>query len=74
MGLIQIAALSALGYAGYKYFHKQKDGDSAAFATGETGTVRNAGPSSMRDQTGQWSETDEKLDESFPASDPPGNY
>lgn len=74
MGLIQIAALSALGYAGYKYFHKQKAGDSAAFATGETGSVRNSGPSAMRDQTDQWSETDEKLDESFPASDPPGNY
>lgn len=74
MGIIKIAALSALGYAGYKYYEKQKDGDSAAFATGQTGSVRNAGPSSMRDKPNDWSKTDEEIDESFPASDPPANY
>ncbi len=74
MGLIRIAALSALGYAGFKYFEKRKDSDSPAFATGQTGSVRNAGASSMRDKPKQWNKTDEESDESFPASDPPGNY
>lgn len=37
--------------------------------------VRDAGPSAMRDvPQREWTETDEDLDESFPASDPPGGY
>ncbi|MBV0913201.1 hypothetical protein [Anianabacter salinae] len=36
--------------------------------------VRNAGPSEMRDPPRNWSRVDEQGDESFPASDPPGNY
>lgn len=37
--------------------------------------IRDAGPAAMRDKTSrEWTETDEDLDESFPASDPPGNY
>ncbi len=37
--------------------------------------VRDAGPLAMRDPPQrQWTETDEDLDESFPASDPPGGY
>lgn len=37
--------------------------------------VRDAGPEAMRDKPQRdWTETDEDLDESFPASDPPGGY
>lgn len=74
MGIIKMAALSALGYVGYKYYEKRKDSDSPAFAAGQTGSVRNAGQESMRDKPMSWSKTDEESDESFPASDPPANY
>ena len=36
--------------------------------------VRPAGPESMRDPPKHWDDVDEQADESFPASDPPGNY
>ncbi|WP_096785215.1 hypothetical protein [Rhodobacter sp. CZR27] len=36
--------------------------------------VRAAGPDAMRDPPRDWDEVDERLDESFPASDAPGNY
>lgn len=36
--------------------------------------VRPAGRKAMEDPPSTWSRTDEELDESFPASDPPGNY
>lgn len=37
--------------------------------------VRPAGPSAMRDRPRRgWDRVDEQVDESFPASDPPGNY
>lgn len=36
--------------------------------------LRPAGPDQMRDPPPDWSATDERSDESFPASDPPGTY
>lgn len=36
--------------------------------------VRDAGPEAMRDPPKQWTAEDQYSDESFPASDPPGNY
>ncbi len=36
--------------------------------------IRPAGRKAMEDPPSTWSRTDEELDESFPASDPPGNY
>jgi hypothetical protein len=36
--------------------------------------VRPAGTKDMRDPPKKWDEVDQQLDESFPASDPPGNY
>lgn len=75
MGLLKIAALSALGYAGYKAIEKKRGANPAAFATGQTGNVRDAGPGAMRDSSSDtWNKTDEESDASFPASDPPANY
>lgn len=80
MGLLKMAALSAAGYAGYKYFQKNNGSGNAAFASGQTDSdnfsqVRDAGQESMRDKSpGKWSKTDEASDESFPASDPPSTY
>jgi hypothetical protein len=39
------------------------------------GHVRHAGPKAMRDRPRRrWDKVDQAVDESFPASDPPGNY
>jgi hypothetical protein len=47
--------------------------DAADRDIGE-GTVRPAGPESMRDPPRNWTERDESSDESFPASDPSARY
>jgi hypothetical protein len=70
MGLIKLAAAGAVGYALYKYANKDKD---AAFAGGPT-NVRDSGPEHMTTPPKTWSKTDEAIDESFPASDPPSTY
>ena len=36
--------------------------------------VRNAGPEAMDAPPKRWDMVDQQADESFPASDPPGNY
>lgn len=36
--------------------------------------VRNAGPKEMSLPQRRWDRVDEMVDETFPASDPPGNY
>jgi hypothetical protein len=46
-------------------------GGGAHGAVGNSGNVRPAGPSAMRDPPKSWSKVDEASDESFPASDPP---
>jgi uncharacterized membrane protein YebE (DUF533 family) len=80
MALLKLAALSALGYVGYRYYEKNKRDQHPAFARGErTGEnfaqIRNAGPAAMADPPrDEWTPEDQASDESFPASDPPGNY
>ena len=46
-------------------------GSGAHGPVGNTGNVRPAGPSAMRDPPKDWGKVDEASDESFPASDPP---
>jgi len=75
MGLIKMAAAGAAGYALYKYANRHKD-DNVAYAGGDDNftKVRDAGPEHMQTPPSKWSRTDETLDESFPASDPPSTY
>lgn len=73
---LKLLGLGALGYAGYKYYDKNRAGSRPAFA-GEQGDVgvRDAGPQAMRDsEPRKWTKADQASDESFPASDPPATY
>lgn len=78
--LIRVAALGAIGVAGFRYFTKRKTKQNEAFAEGEAGgdnfaQVRNSGPKAMKDpQKDTWDSIDEESDQATPASDPPGNY
>lgn len=77
--LLKLAAFGAIGYAGYRYFTRESHANHAAYADGEASghhtDVRDAGPDAMRDPVrSDWTGTDQAIDESFPASDPPGNY
>lgn len=69
--LLKLAAISAIGYVGYRYFAREAHNNHPAFAKGQASgshkDVRDAGEQ-------DWTDTDERIDESFPASDPPGNY
>ncbi|MXP26360.1 hypothetical protein GRI39_09955 [Altererythrobacter indicus] len=74
--LLKLAVLGGLGYAGYKYYEKTRDGSSPAYAGGQgNSSIRDAGPAAMADKPKrQWNSVDQASDESFPASDPPANY
>lgn len=56
--------------------HAQAEGDKSSQDADENGQahVRVAGRKEMDMPPKHWSKTDEEGDESFPASDPPGNY
>jgi hypothetical protein len=81
MGLLRLATLGAVGYAGYRWWQNSQGaaaGKRVAFAPGQSGrdnAVRDAGPDAIRDMTHrEWTKEDQASDESFPASDPPGTY
>ena len=48
------------------------EGTTAPGPIGQSGSARSAGPEAMRDPPKEWDQTDQSMDESFPASDPPG--
>lgn len=77
--LVRILGLGLLSFVGYRLLKREHRTVNAAFADDQPhdfrAEIRNAGPEAMRDPPeGEWTETDEDLDESFPASDPPGGY
>lgn len=79
MGLLRLAAIGAAGYGLYRMLADRGNLQHAAFAPGETdganfSKVRHAGPESMRSDPPEWDKQDERMDESFPASDPPATY
>ena len=73
--LLKLLALGGLGYAGYRYYEKNRvDQNGVAFAGGEPdGTFRNAGSASTASHD-RMSSTDEALDETYPASDATAKY
>jgi len=74
--ILKLAALGALGYAGFKYYEKtQRDSNGVAFADGQPeGAFRNAGSEATASKGDTMSSTDEALDETFPASDATAKY
>ncbi|MEM7689307.1 MAG: hypothetical protein AAF291_09820 [Pseudomonadota bacterium] len=77
--LWRLFGLGALGYAGYRWGKRRERAYNAAFSANQPDSkhakVRDAGPDAMRDGDEEnWTETDEELDQTFPASDPPANY
>ncbi len=72
--LLKLLTLGGLGYAGYRYYEKNKSQPAFSGNQGNA-SVRDAGPESMRDSSGRkWTQADEESDQSYPASDPPANY
>ncbi len=81
MGLLRTAIIAASGYGIYRWMQKPEHAGAtpAAFADGEATDVhatpiRNAGPEAMKSDVKDWDMIDQQADESFPSSDPPGNY
>jgi hypothetical protein len=66
---VMITGIAIASIAALAMLARRRDQESPAFRH-----VRPAGPDAMRDQPQQWDIVDEQIDESFPASDPPGNY
>lgn len=73
--LLKLLALGGLGYAGYRYYEKNRpDKNGVAFAAREPdGAFRNAGSESTASHDAM-SATDEALDETYPASDATAKY
>lgn len=75
-GLLKLAFLTGLGTVAWKSWHTRKttgEHDDRA-PVGSSGIMRDAGPAEQHIAVGDWDMVDEQGDESFPASDPPGNY
>lgn len=73
MALLKLAAAGAVGYALYKYATKHQQ-EAALAGDANFTEVRDSGPEHMTTPPKKWSKTDEAIDESFPASDPPSTY
>jgi hypothetical protein len=74
-GLLKLAVVAGLGAAawkGWQQWQAERGGNDRAAAI--PGWVRDAGPAEQHIDARDWDLIDEQMDESFPASDPPGNY
>lgn len=74
--LLKLLALGGLGYAGYRYYEKNRtDQNGVAFADGQPrGQFREAGAGATGTKGDRMSNTDEALDETYPASDATAKY
>lgn len=72
--LLGLAALAGVGVLAYRAMKKRQSESSMQTQPTAPQPVRDAGPDAMRDEPRQWGRTDQRADESFPASDPPGTY
>lgn len=73
LGAVGIAAAgAAIGYAVTKRWYKP----APVFLPDSTPAtrVRDAGAEAMQNPPRRWERQDERVDESFPASDPPATY
>ena len=72
--LLGMAALAGIGVLAYRAMKKRQAESQQLQPTAPAPPVRDAGPDAMRDEPRKWGRTDQRADESFPASDPPGTY
>lgn len=73
--LLRTLALGGIAAWAYNSWKKQQTEQRLSTASGPTPHVRNAGPEEQAGiKNDDWDKLDEQVDESFPASDPPGNY
>lgn len=75
-GLLKLAFLGGLGAVAWRAWQGRQtasDLDDRG-PIGSSGIVRDAGPAEQHIDARDWDMIDEQNDESFPASDPPGNY
>jgi hypothetical protein len=73
--LIRLAALGALGYAGYRLASDRRERRRAAYAAGEPdGPFRHAGSEATATPGDPMDKHDEALDETYPASDATAKY
>ena len=75
-GLLKLALLGGLGAAawrGWQEWQARRE-EEAAPTYAHWASVRDAGPAEQHIDDDDWDMIDEQVDESFPASDPPGNY
>jgi hypothetical protein len=75
--LLKLAFLGGLGAYAWKSYQQRQAAQAAddRGPVGSSGIVRDAGPAEQEGiDDKDWDIVDEQADESFPASDPPGNY
>lgn len=79
-GLVKLAFLAGVGSLAWQAWRRDMHNRGAAsnddaVPVGSSGVVRNAGPEEQKGiRNDDWDQVDQQVDESFPASDPPGNY
>ena len=75
-GLVKMALLGGLGTMLWRALqrHPAEQAIDDRAPVGSSGIVRDAGPEEQHVDAADWDLVDEQMDESFPASDPPGNY